>query len=925
MFELQKLSQTSTKIGFIKLQTNKHPFLLVLLFALLAQYLTAQEKPLVPLPIKAVGDTLNPPLLPPNILNDSIGKKDSINLDSTNTKNSMLVDIIDYKAKDYVKLSQKDQKIYLYNEAEIKYQDTELKAGIIVMDYTKNEVYAGRIKDSTGTYTQTPYFKQGDNVVIPDSIRFNFDTKKALIWNSRTEQQAGLGSLGSDAMKVLASITKKENDSVYFLKDGKMTTSKDTVDPDYFIKIRKAKFVPGKKIIAGFSNMYLVDVPTPIAVPFAYFPLTTGRTAGLIFPTFTQDPNRGFSLQNGGYYLPISDYVDLSVMGDFFTNGSYGIRTQSIYAKRYKFRGNVNFRFENQITSQKGFSDYRRSTLYNLQISHSQDAKANPNSRFSASVNLGSSQYYTNSFNQINVQNTQNNNLSSSISYSKTFPEYPSVNLNLTASHNQNTQTQQVNLTLPTFQGSMERIFPFAKRDGIKKGIIQNVNFQYNVRAENRITTTDSLMFRKGMFENAQIGARHTLPISTNFKVAKYFSVTLGGNYEDVWTFETYKRGLDPDDPTSNSEVVLDTIEGFDRFNKYGLSASIGTTVYGTFPFGEDKKIQAIRHVMRPQVSWSYTPSFEQFYDTYVDYSGQTQQYTRFQGIAVGSVPSLNRANVLGFSLQNTLEAKVRDKDSTKLEPKKISLLSNLNFSTSYNMEADSLKLSPINMNGGTSFFDKKLTLNFSGSLDPYTIDNNGRRINTLNVKNGGSLLRLTRASMNMRYSLSNETFKKKDGKKDEDRAEEASDYYRAASGGRTDDLFGAGFDQSQYQRREDDGEDIENPVYGTKIPWDLNIQFAMGYLNSNRQNQVNTASLMFSGNVQLSPRWDLGLSSGYDFVNKGFAQTQFRFSRQLKSFDLRFNWVPFGRNERWDFFIGISSSILSDLKYDKRSQRILR
>lgn len=906
------------------MQTNKHPLLFFILLAFVGIFAKAQELPIVPLPIKSTQDSISAPLLPPNILNDSILVADTLALDSTKNKKPLLLDIIEYKAKDYVKLSQKDQKIYLYNEAEIYYQDTELKAGIIVMDYIKNEVYAGRIKDSTGVYTQNPYFKQGDNVVIPDSIRFNFDTQKALIWNSRTEQQAGLGSLGSDAMKVLAAITKKENDSVYFLKDGKMTTAKDTVDPDYYIKISKAKFVPGKKIIAGFSNMYLVDVPTPIALPFAYFPLTTGRSAGLIFPTFTQDPNRGFSLQNGGYYLPISDYADISMMGDFFTNGSYGIRMQSMYAKRYRFRGNINFRFENQITSQKGFSDYSRSTLYNLQISHSQDAKANPNSRFSASVNLGSSQYYTNSFNQINIQNTQNNNLSSSITYSKTFPEYPSVNVNLTASHNQNTRSQEVNLTLPTLQASMERIFPFAKRDGIKKGIIQNVNFQYNVRAENRIRTTDSLMFRPGMFDDARIGARHTLPISTNFKVAKYFSVTVGGNYEDVWAFETYQRGLDPDNPDSNTEVVLDTISGFDRYNRYGLSASIGTTVYGTFNFGEDKKIQAIRHVVRPQIGWAYTPSFEQFYDSYTDTDGEEVLYSRFEGTLNGA-PSLNKANSVTFSLQNTLEAKVRDKDSTKLEPKKIPILSNLNFSTSYNFEADSLKLAPVNVNGGTSFLDKKLTLNFSGSLDPYTIDNNGRRINTLNVKNGGSLLRLTRASMNMRYSISSDMFGKNKKKDDEeDPAEEASDYYRAASGGRTDDLFGAGFDQSRYERKEDDG-DIENPVYGTKIPWDFSLQFAAGYLNSNRQNQFNTASLMFSGNVQLAPRWDLGVSSGYDFVGKGFAQTQFRFSRQLKSFDLRFNWVPFGSNERWDFFIGISSSILSDLKYDKRSQRVLR
>nr|WP_316934168.1 putative LPS assembly protein LptD [Croceitalea dokdonensis] len=881
--------------------------------------MVAQEDPIIPLPIKAIQDTIRAPILTENPNRPPI-PVDTLVQDTTVENSGTLLDKIVYKAKDYVRLSQKENKIYLYDEAEIYYQDVELKAGIIILDYVTNEVYAGRIKDSTGTYTQLPYFKQGEQVVIPDSIRFNFDTEKALIWNSRTEQQAGAGAIGSDAMKVLAEITKKENDSVYFLKNGKITTSKDTLDPDYYIRIRKAKFVPGKKIIAGLSNMYLVDVPTPLALPFAYFPLSQGRTGGLIFPTFTQDPNRGFAVQNGGYYFPISDYVDLSVLGDYFTNGSYGFRTQTTYAKRYKFRGTVNFRYENQIFSQKGFDDYRRTTLYNLQISHSQDTKSNPNSRFSASVNLGSSQYFTNSFNQINVQNTQNNNLSSSVSYSRTFPEYPSVNVSMTATHNQNTRTRQVTLTLPTVQASMERIFPFAKRDGIKKGILQNVNFQYNLRAENRIQTNDSIFPSLQMFDDARVGARHSIPLNTNFKVAKYFSVSVGGNYEDVWSFETFRRGVVEGDET-NREVVLDTISGFDRYNRYGLNASIGTTLYGTFNFGDDKKLQAIRHVVRPQIGWGYTPSFEQFYDTYTDNDGDQVLYSPFEGTLNGA-PSLNKANSLSFSVQNIIEAKVKDKDSTALEPKKITLLNNLSFSTAYNFEADSLKLAPIGFTGGTRILNEKMNINFSGTLDPYTVDNNGRRVNTFNVANGGSLLRFTRGSLNLSYSLNSDIFNKS---KPKDEAEDASDEYRAASGGSTDDLFGFGLDNSRRTSQPDPDDDGEVAPYANKLPWDLNMRFALGYNNSNRQNQVNTASLMFSGNVTLTPKWDVRVSSGYDFVGKGFAQTQLGFTRNLKSFNLRFNWVPFGQNERWDFFIGISSSILSDLKWEQNSQRFIR
>ncbi len=909
------------------MQSNKHYPLFLLLLFFGAVSLSAQEGRVEPLSIKAIAikDTIILPPLINTITQDTIAP-DSVQIDSLNKKEPLLLDKIRHKAKGYERLSQKDQKIYLYNEAEIYYQDTELKAGVIVMDYIKNEVYAGRMKDSLGNYSQLPYFKQGDNEVTPDSIRFNFDTQKAIIWNSRTEQQAGLGQLGSDTMKVYAEITKKENDSVYFLHEGKLTTSKDTVNPDYYIRIKKAKFVPGKKVIAGFSNLYIVDVPTPISMPFAYFPLTVGRSAGLMMPSIGNDPSRGYFLQNGGYYFPLGEYVDLLLTGDFYTNGSYGFRGQSIYTKRYKYRGNVNFRYENLVNSQKGFDDYTRTTIYNIQISHSQDAKSNPNSRFSASVNLGSSEYFRNSLNIINTPNTQNNNLSSSISYSKTFPNYPSVNVSVTATHNQNTNTQAINMTLPTFQGSMERIYPFAKRDGIKKGILQNINLQYSVRASNRIQTTDSLFFKKEMFENAKAGARHSIPISTNFKIAKHFSVTVGTSYEDVWTLETFKRGRDTE---LNKEVILDTIRSFDRYGKYNFSTSIGTTMYGTFNFGEDKKIQAIRHIMRPSISYSTAPSFDQYYEDlldengneYLDRNGEVVRYSRFEGTLNGA-PGLTKSSTLSFSLQNTLEAKVRDKDSTALEPKKVSIFNSFNLSSSYNFEADSLKLSPIRLSGGTSLFNKKMNINFGATMDPYALDNNGTRINTFNIDNGGSLLRLTRANASLSYSLNSETFGKKGDKNKQGENKEDNDSYAAASGGRTDGLFGTTEDFNEKNYEKNDSDDIENPYYATKIPWDLRLAFNTNYTNSKRQNEFGTASLMFSGNITLSPNWKVGGSSGYDFKNKGFTLTRLNFTRELQSFIMRFNWTPFGTYKQWNFFIGIKSSILKDLKWENRSQR---
>ena len=507
-------------------------------------------------------------------------KLDSINVqpkDSIPTKEPLLLDLIRYTAQDSVKINQKTNKIRLYNKARIEYQDMELEAGLIVMDYSKNEVYAGRIADSTGVLSQKPVFVQGADRVNPDSIRFNFDSKRALIWNSKTAQSG---------MNVFSNFTKKENDSLYYIKDARVTTAADANNPDYYIRIRKGKLVPGGKIVASLSNLYIADVPTPVFVPFAYFPAGDSKESGFIFPTLGESNQRGYFLQNMGYYIPFSEYFDINLTGDYYTNGSYGFRWDTRYKVNYKFMGNFSFRFEKLVNGARGFEGYSKSTVYNIRWSHSQDSKANPNSNFSASVNLGSSEYFQQSINQINNANFLNNNLSSSISYSRTFPKYPRVNISLTSSLSQNKNTQTANLTLPTFQGNMERIYPFAKRDGVKKGILQNINFQVTTLAESRIQTTEERLFTKEMYSDAVSGAKHTIPINTNFKLFKHFSISMGGTLQEVWTFNTVKYN----DFTEEAGVVKDTISGFDAYRTYNLNTSIGTTIYGTFNFKEGKK-----------------------------------------------------------------------------------------------------------------------------------------------------------------------------------------------------------------------------------------------------------------------------------------------------------------------------------------------
>jgi len=829
-------------------------------------------------------------------------EKDTIYSDTL--KNKLILDDVRRKAKGYIKINNKEKIITLFDNAELYYMDIELRSGIIKFDWETNVVSAGRIKDSLGNYIQSPIFKQGGDEINPDSLRYNFDTKKALIWNSRTTQ---------NEMNVFSSATKKENDSIYFIKEAKVTTSKNLDDPEYYIRARSGKFIPKNKIIAGPSNLYIYDVPTPIFLPFAYFPLNEDRNSGFIFPTIGQNNRRGYFFQNGGYYLAPSEYFDLTLLGDYYTNGSYGMRVESSYRKRYSFNGRLSVRFENLIDGERGLPGYSKSNIYNIRWTHSQDSKANPYNRFSASVNLGSSNYFRESLNQINTPNFLNNTLNSSVSFSKTFRGYPSVNVSLTASLSQNTRSKTVDLVLPTFQGNVERVYPFVKKNGQKKGIIKNINLQYTFRGENRINTTDSLFFKKGMFDDAKYGMKHTIPVSTNFKVLKHFSVSMNGNFDEIWTGNTILRN--DYDTVNQQDGGKIQVKGFDRFSQYNFGMSLGTTIYGLFNFKENSRIQSIRHVIRPSVSYNIRPSFEKYYDTYIiDANGNTAEYTRFEENFFG-LPSRRYSSAIGLQISNNIEAKIKEKDSLATEPRKVTILNNLNLSTSYNLAADSLRLSPVRMTTGTNLFKNKLNLNLSATFDPYSINDNGFRINKLNIADGGGLFRMTSANLNMNFSIDSKSFNSKNKSENSE---------NLSGGGRTDDLFGSSQDltKSTFDDDEDDGRRKENLTeYINKIGWDFRFAHSLTYLNNRKQRKIGNNSLMFSGNIILSKKWKIGGSSGYDFKNKGFTYTQLRFERDLDSWKMNFSWVPFSIRESWYFFIGIKSGFLSDLKYDKRKE----
>ncbi len=833
-------------------------------------------------------------------INDIVKTQDSVKKDSIKPKKAVLEAKVVYKAVDYAKIEQKKKLITLFNKAELYYQDVALKSGIIVLDYEKNEVYAGRIKDSIGKLSQYPNFKQAESVVEPDSIRFNFKTKKALVWNSRTEQ---------GEFRVKAALSKRENDSVYFMKGARFTTAKDIEDPEYYFQTNRLKFVPGKKVVTGLTNLVIANVPTPLALPFAFFPMDREtRASGIIVPTFADNANLGFSFQNGGYYFNLSKNYDLAILGDYFANGGYAVRFESAYAKRYRFRGNVNIRFENQINGERGFSGYSKTNIFNLQWSHSRDGKSDPNSNFSASVNLGSSKFYQQSF-SINYTGARlNNTLSSSVSYSKRFNSVPQVNMSLTATHSQNANTQEINMTLPTFQLNVDRVFPFAPGDGIKKGISKNINLQYTVNGRNEFTTNDADFFTAAMFKNAKVGMQHSIPLTTNFKIFKYFSTSASVNYNEVWYLKTIRKSFD----TNTSTKIETEVNGFDAFRTYNFSSSIGTTVYGTFKFGDGKKIQAIRHLIKPNISYSYTPSFERYFDSYaIDALGtRREDYNRFEKGIFGG-PSNTYSSSIGFDISNTFEAKVRDNDSTKVEPKKVMLLNNLALRSSYDL-GTSLFL-PVQVSTGTQLFNQKMTVNVVATLNPYAIDNNGTALRTYNIDNGGSLFRLTSANLTMNYAFSSKDESETDKKKSKDNEN---------SGGRRDDLFGQNQNLSDNSvslfTEVDENKPDNSTFFNAKIPWDLTFAYSLTYANDTRNNTFSANSIMASGNIDITPKWKIGASSGFDLANNAVTYTNLRLERDLLSWRMNFNWVPFGAFTSWGFFIGIKSSTLSDIKWEK-------
>ena len=495
---------------------------------------------------------------------------------------------------------------------------------------------------------------------------------------------------------------------IYMRKHSSFTTS-DKDNPDYYIGVSKAKVVPKKKIVAGLSNLVIADVPTPLFLPFAYFPLGQKRTSGFIIPAWSSSNSRGLFLQNGGYYFAVNDYVDLELLGDVYSNGGWALRANSAYVQRYKFSGNVALSFEKIIESTRGFDDFSEATNFNFRWSHRQDPKSSPTSNFSASVNVGSSQFFRQSLNEFNNSSFLTNTFNSSISYQKTFTGTP-FNMSVNATHSQNTNTGLVTMTLPSLQVNMNRIYPFAGKGGIKKNPFQNIGVNYSLQGQYLINTTEEEFFKAEMFRTARSGVQQRADANTNITLFNYFTLSPGVNYTETWNFQssqkTYDETIVNSDGTTGA-VVTDTIAGFRSFREYGASLNLTTNIYGTFEFKKGR-LKAIRHTIRPSISFNYRPDFADRHNLQVQQSDDPTDlltYSPFgDGTSVYGTPTAGLSSSIGISVNNVLEAKVAPKDpDSDEEDRKVAILNNLNFSTFYNIAADSLKWSPVSITAGTT------------------------------------------------------------------------------------------------------------------------------------------------------------------------------------------------------------------------------
>lgn len=814
-----------------------------------------------------------------------VQKQDSLDL-KKNKKKAVLDARIDYSAEDSLTFFLDNKDVFLYNKAKIDYDKMKLESGFMTVNFDTKTLFAEGVKDSTYTITQSPIFKEGNTEYKSKELKYNFDTKQGLISNVFTKESDGY---------LHGEKVKKKDDHTMYISSGMFTTCDNEDHPHFGISFSKAKAITDDKIVTGLAWFSLMEIPLPVGIPFAYFPFTDGKKSGFLMPSYGNAANRGYYLRNIGWYFAINDYIDLALRGDIYTNLSYALNISSSYVKRYKYRGSIEFRYEDNHTGLKNTPSYSSSSDFKFRWTHSQEAKSHPYRTFSANVNLVSSK-----FNQYttNVSDYFNNTTTSSIAFSTRFGSAWSFTANLGESYNINSGA--ISLDLPSMTLSSIQFYPFRKKKSSgKRKWYEDISFSYRANLINTIDTYDSLLTSSDLIKNFRNGIMHSIPISSNVKILKHLNWTNSISYTERWYTNSLSKTYNPE----TDLIDKDTIYGFIANRNANFTSSINTRLYGMFTFKKGF-IKAVRHVINPSISFNYTPDFSEpslgFYDFYTDKEGKRVYYSKTENGVFGSPPQ-GASGVISFSLGNNLEMKVPDKNDTVEGMRKIVLLEAFNISSGYDLARDSVNWQPLRLTARTTLF-KKLLINFSAAYTPYVLNENGVLTNELLWHKEGRLFQKQNAqwTLNMSWNLNSKA----------DHSQTTGDYHSPT--------------EMQYSPFSNPNEILSDHV-DFSIPWNLtlgvNYSRLSSYIVSIAGYQTNqSATLTARGDLNLTEKWKIGFSSGYDFINKDFTYTSIDFYRDLHCWEMRMNWIPFGPRQGWNFSISVKAPMLQDLKYEKRN-----
>lgn len=814
-----------------------------------------------------------------------VQKQDSLDL-KKNKKKAVLDARIDYSAEDSLTFFLDNKDVFLYNKAKIDYDKMKLESGFMTVNFDTKTLFAEGVKDSTDTITQSPIFKEGNAEYKSKELKYNFDTKQGLISNVFTKESDGY---------LHGEKVKKKDDRTMYISSGMFTTCDNEDHPHFGISFSKAKAITDDKIVTGPAWFSLMEIPLPVGIPFAYFPFTDGKKSGFLMPSYGNAANRGYYLRNIGWYFAINDYIDLALRGDIYTNLSYALNISSSYVKRYKYRGSIEFRYEDNHTGLKNTPSYSSSSDFKFRWTHSQEAKSHPYRTFSANVNLVSSK-----FNQYttNVSDYFNNTTTSSIAFSTRFGSAWSFTANLGESYNINSGA--ISLDLPSMTLSSIQFYPFRKKKSSgKRKWYEDISFSYRANLINTIDTYDSLLTSSDLIKNFRNGIMHSIPISSNVKILKHLNWTNSISYTERWYTNSISKTYNPE----TDLIDKDTIYGFIANRNANFTSSINTRLYGMFTFKKGF-IKAVRHVINPSISFNYTPDFSEpslgFYDFYTDKEGKRVYYSKTENGVFGSPPQ-GASGVISFSLGNNLEMKVPDKNDTVEGMRKIVLLEAFNISSGYDLARDSVNWQPLRLTARTTLF-KKLLINFSAAYTPYVLDSNGVLTNQLLWDKERRLFKKQNSqwTLNMSWNLNSKA----------DHSQTTGDYHSPT--------------EMQYSPFSNPNEILSEHV-DFSIPWNLtlgvNYSRLSSYIVSIAGYQTNqSATLTARGDLNLTSKWKIGFSSGYDFINKDFTYTSIDFYRDLHCWEMRMNWIPFGPRQGWNFSISVKAPMLQDLKYEKRN-----